>query len=151
MLKDSSDMVLQALRNLGYMDEDMNSDMQEAMLVFINMPDNQYKLRKQLDALPTLEDTAAEVKEKLRYAFLSHLTDGRWRTAPKDTYVRDHLCKQGFLSSSKATSTDVFLAMAEYSVKHHLPEMKTYNGYVFRIRDSLEQNNTKTGTVEVSL
>ncbi|CAE7381088.1 unnamed protein product [Symbiodinium natans] len=150
MLQDSKNLVRRALNRLGYMDGDMNADLSEAMLVFVNIPDNQYALRKQLDALPSQEDTTAEVESKLRHAFLSHLTHGQWRIAPKDAQVRQVLYKLGFLPTTKASTTDVFDAMARYARQHHLPEMKTYNGRVFRILYSLDSSPTKTGTLELS-
>ncbi|CAE7477464.1 unnamed protein product [Symbiodinium pilosum] len=149
MLQDSTLLVSQALRQLGYLDEDMNADLFEAMLVFINCTDHRFALRKQLDAVPTHTDTAAGVAEKLRRAFLSHLTSGQWRVAPKDTNVRSLLHRQGFLSTVKAAPRDVFHAMARYARRHRLPDMKTYNGLVFRILDSLESNPTKTGVIEI--
>eukprot|EP00439_Symbiodinium_sp_Y106_P032850 s2276_g3.t3 len=130
LLNDSVNLVGQALRRLGYVDDDLNTDLQEAMFVFVNASKNKYNLRKPLDALPSPTDTAAELEDKLRYAFLSHLTDGQWLPAPKDGYIRQHLCKQGFLANVKAARREVFRAMARYARQHQLPEMKTYNGYV---------------------
>ncbi|CAE7538600.1 unnamed protein product [Symbiodinium sp. CCMP2592] len=149
LLNDSTTLVSQALRKLGYVDDTMNADVREAMLVFVNAPKNKSNLRKNLDALPAATDTAAEVEEKLRHAFLSHLTDGQWEVARKDDAVRKHLYKQGLLDSVKAAREDVFVAMAEYARQHQLPEMKTYNGYVFRVVYSLDSNPTKTGAIEI--
>ena len=42
MLQDSTLLVSQALRQLGYLDEDMNADLFEAMLVFINCTDHRF-------------------------------------------------------------------------------------------------------------
>ena len=149
MLQDSKNLVTRALTRLGYLDKDMNADLLEAMLVFVNAPANQFALRKQTDALPTLQDTAAEVEEKLRHAFLSHLTDGQWRIAPKDVQVRQLLHKCGLLSTAKAARTEVFRAMRRYAKQHHLPEMRTYNGLLLRILYSLSTSPCKTGTVEI--
>ncbi|CAE7538587.1 unnamed protein product [Symbiodinium sp. CCMP2592] len=149
LLNDSTDLVCQALRRLGYMDNDMNADLQEAMLVFVNAPTNKYNLRKPLDVLPSPTDTAAEVEDKLRYAFLSHRTNGQWRVAPKDVQIRAHLCKLGFLADVNSARRDVFRAMAKYARRHQLPEMKTYNGYVFRLMDYMDSSPTKTGAIEI--
>ena len=149
MLKDCSNLVCEALRRLGYMDDDMNADLQEAMFVFVNAPTNKYTLRKPLDALPSRTDTAAEVEDKLRHAFLSHRTDGQWRIAPKDVQTRRQLCKQGFLADVKASRGEVFRAMAKYARRHQLPEMKTYNGYLFRLLYHLDSNPDKTGAIEI--
>ena len=149
LLNDSVNLVGQALRRLGYVDDDLNTDLQEAMFVFVNASKNKYNLRKPLDALPSPTDTAAELEDKLRYAFLSHLTDGQWLPAPKDGYIRQHLCKQGFLANVKAARREVFRAMARYARQHQLPEMKTYNGYVFRLRRRLEPSSTTTATIQI--
>ena len=54
MLRDSSSLVRRALEKLGYIDGDLNSDMLEAMLVFVNAPGNHHRLRKRLKSLPQL-------------------------------------------------------------------------------------------------
>ena len=150
MLQDSRSLVRRALKRLGYMDDNMNSDLCEAMLVFMNAPDNRYTLRKSLDTLPTLEYTFAEAEEKLRGAFLSHRTDAQWRTAPRDGEVRNLLQKHGFLTTAKAAPKDVFHAMTRYARKQYLPEMKTYNGLVFGIPRSMDSSPTSSGTIEIA-
>ena len=149
MLQESPSMVRQALEKLGYIDGDLNSDMLEAMLVFVNAPGNHHRLRKRLKSLPSFGDAAADVEEKLRHAFLSHLTDGMWRISPRDDSIRARLCKRGFLATVAAPKQDVFRAMAAYSKQHHLPEMKTYNGYLFRILRAQEAHPEETGTIEL--
>ena len=149
LLNDSTNLVHEALRRLGYMDNDMNTNLQEAMLVFVNAANHKYKLRKQLDSLPTETDTAAEVEDKLRHAFLSHLTDGQWRLPRSDVEIRKRLCKEGFLLDTEATCRDVFRAMTKYARRHQLPEMKTYNGYVFRLLSHMDSSPTKTGAIEI--
>ncbi|CAE7837134.1 unnamed protein product [Symbiodinium sp. CCMP2592] len=149
VLQDSGNLVSQALRRLGYMDDDMNTDLQEAMLVFVNAAVHKTTLRKRLDLLPSKADTAAEVEDKLHYAFLSHASTGHWRVAPKDGEMRRHLCKQGFLADMKAARRDVFRAMAKYARRHQIPEMKTYNGYLFRLLYYVDSNPDKTGAIEI--
>ena len=63
ILEDSSHMVRSALRRLGYLDKYMNNDFDEAMFVFVNVSNNTYKLRKQLDALPRAADQSKDVAE----------------------------------------------------------------------------------------
>ena len=150
MLQDSRNLVSRALKRLGYMDDSMNSDLFEAMLVFMNAPETRYTLRKSLDTLRILEYTFAEAEEKLRGAFLSHHTDAQWRTAPRDGEVRNLLQKQGFLTTAKAAPKDVFLAITRYSRKQYLPKMKTYNGLVFRSLRSMDSSPTNTGTIEIT-
>ena len=79
MLKDSKGIVHVALRKLGYLDDELSADLAEAMLAFVNAPENHYALRKKLDLLPVIDDTAMDTEEKLRQAFMSHLSAGRWR------------------------------------------------------------------------
>ena len=151
MLRDSEDMVKDALTSLGYLDHGMNSDLAEAMLVFINAPENQYALRKNLNSLPALHDSVEDVQDKLRHALQSHSSDGRWRVAPKDGAVRRLLYKDGLLADIKAERAEVFCAMAKYAQLHHLPEMKTYNGYAFRLIRKLNSTPNSTGTVEFEM
>ncbi|CAE7551754.1 unnamed protein product [Symbiodinium natans] len=154
ILRDSENMVRQALEKMGYLDGDLNADLAEAMLVFVNGPKNQYKLRKDLNALPSPQDTPVEVQAKLRRAFSSHRSDCEWRIAPRDDAVRILLRQQGFLAraDAKAKGTgEVFEAMASYAKRHGLPKMKTYNGYVFRILRAMDRTPNKTGTVEFQL
>ena len=151
MLRDSEDMVKEALTSLGFLDHGMNTDLAEAMLVFVNAPENQHALRKNLNALPALQDSVEQVQDKLRYALQSHSAAGRWRVAPKDGAVRLLLYKDGLLADIKAERAKVFCAMAKYAELHHLPKMKTYNGYAFRIIRKLNSTPNTTGTVEFAV
>ena len=144
-------MVRRALMKLGYLDQDLNADLGEAMLLFANAPENQYALRKQLDALPAASDTALDVQQKLRYALQSHLSSGYWRIAPSDAGVRKLLYEDGLLASKKPASAEVFSAMKKYVALHDLPRMKTYNGCAFRILRALDFTPCRTGTVEFAM
>ena len=149
VIHDSPDMVAQALSMMGYLDYKLNADVAEAMLTFVNMPENKLKLRKYCDALPSFEDTISDVSEKLRRAFLSHGTDGLWRLAPKDAEVRKELCKQGLLTSEASTKSAVLQAMIKFARQHKLPEMRSYNGYLFRILHHMGTSDpSRVGTVE---
>ena len=148
VLPDSDNLVAQVLRKLGYIDDRMNSDLAEAMMVFVNAPDNGYSLRKQLDLLPVPTDTGSNVTNKLHKAFLSHLSSGHWRLPPSDVKVRELLCKEGYLASQTARKSHIFEAMAKYTRRYHLPRMQTYHGRVFQIIYSRDPNPSKTGLVE---
>ncbi|CAE7715060.1 unnamed protein product [Symbiodinium sp. CCMP2592] len=150
MLKDSKNLVRRAFTKLGYLDACLNTDMEEAALLFVNAHDNTYKLRKVLDLLPSEGDTVAEVIDKLRCAFRSNLTDARWRVAPRDSSIRRLLYKQGFLSNVNVAAEDVLAAMSEYSRQHGLPTMRSYNGYVFRILQYLDSAPSTTSLIEIS-
>ena len=149
MLKDSKNLVRRAFTKLGYLDGRLNTDMEEAALLFVNAPDNCHRLRKVLDLLPSEGDTVADVIDKLRSALRSNLTDARWRVAPSDSKIRQLLCKQGFLSNVNAVAEDVLRAMSQYSLQHGLPAMRSYNGYVFRILRSLDKSIGTARPIEI--
>ena len=73
---------------------------------------------------------------------------GQWHLAPKCVNLRDLLVKEGFLQHSSASARAVLKAMKRIARKHGLPEMKTLNGYVFRIMARLNRNPNRTGIVE---
>ncbi|CAE7879147.1 CAX4 [Symbiodinium necroappetens] len=150
MLKDSRALVQRAFTKLGYLDGDLNTDMEEAALVFVNAPHNTHVLRKELDLLPTEKDNFADTLDKLRCAFRSNLSQARWKVAPSDSTIRRLLCKQGLLSNVHTTSEDVLAAMTQYSLQHGLPTMRSYNGYVYRILRSLDCSPTTTSLIEIS-
>lgn len=150
MLKDSRDLVQRAFTKLGYLDGDLNTDMEEAALVFVNASRNTHVLRKELDLLPTEKDSFTDTIDKLRCAFRSNLSQARWKVAPSDSVIRRLLCKHGLLSNVHATAEDVLAAMTQYSLQHGLPTMRSYNGYVFRILRSLDSNPTTTSLIEIS-
>ena len=115
------------------MDESFNSDVREALLIFVNRPEHKSTLRKSFDALPVPTDTAADVEQKiLRHALLSNHTHGRWVVAPKDTEVRRTICKHGFLKCMKALQTDALQAMQSFLRGRGLPEMRSYNNFIIQ-------------------
>ena len=140
IVPDTPDLTGSVLRRLGYLDDSLNSNLAEAMLVFTNMSDNKHCLRK-LDMLPSPDETAQEVQEKLRIAFLSHETAGLWQKAPMDGRVRQVLQQHGLLDSAdKACKAEVFRAMQTYAGTR-LPPSRTYNGYVWQILSQLTLSN----------
>ncbi|CAE7318076.1 unnamed protein product [Symbiodinium necroappetens] len=82
MIRDSENMVLEVLRRLGYLDEELNNDFSQAVDTFVRMPENKYWLRKNCKAMPVPTDTKEQVIAKLRRAFLSNDTSGQWRVGP---------------------------------------------------------------------
>ena len=152
VINDSPDMVEQALSMMGYLDYKLNADVAEAMLTFVNVPDNKLNLRKRCDALPLPGDSASSVLAKLRRAFLSHATDGQWRVAPKDTEVRKELVKQGFLIDPALPRSSVLVAMRKFARRYNLPEMRSYNGYLLRVLHHMYNSDpNRTGTVEFQI
>ena len=79
IVKDSENMVLEVLRRLGYLDDELNDDFSRAVRRFVSMPENSYWLRKNCKAMPKRTDTKEQVMAKLRRAFLSDDTSGQWR------------------------------------------------------------------------
>ena len=149
VINDSPDMVEQALSMMGYLDYKLNADVAEAMLTFVNIPENKLNLRKYCDALPSPDDSASSVLAKLRRAFLSHATRGQWRLAPKDTEVRKELVKQGLLQDPTVSRSLVLGAMRKLARRYNLPEMRSYNGYLFRLLHHMYNSDpSRTGTVE---
>ena len=96
MLKDSRALVQRAFTKLGYLDGDLNTDMEEAALVFVNAPHNTHVIRKELDLLPTEKDSFADTLDKLRCAFRSNLSQARWKVAPSDSTIRRLSASKGF-------------------------------------------------------
>ena len=71
--------MLEVLRRLGYLDDELNDDFSRAVRRFVSMPENSYWLRKNCKAMPKRTDTKEQVMAKLRRAFLSDDTSGQWR------------------------------------------------------------------------
>ena len=152
MLKDSTDMVPQALQRLGYLDHGLSTDLPEALLLFVNRPDNKTCLRKQLDALPVSSDTVIDVEHKMRHAFLSNHSSGKWVVAQRDAEVRQTLCKQGFLQTIEAPQPEVLQAMQRFVRRRGLREMRSYNGYVFIIQQHMYNKDPgRVGTIEFKI
>ncbi|CAE7380236.1 unnamed protein product [Symbiodinium necroappetens] len=131
MMEDSPDLGERILRKLGYLDDSFNTDLEEALQVFVNTSENKRLLRT-IGAIPDLRDADSAMSVTLRQAFLSSRTDGSWQQAPSDTNVRQLLLQRRLLHKS-ASKGDVFKAMQQYVQKESLETMKTYNGLVWRI------------------
>ena len=77
ILEDSPDLAIRALTRLGFLDQ-FNTDVPEAMFLFLNSAENKGSLRK-FGWLPGPGDNHVDVDRNLRVAFLSDLTGGRWQ------------------------------------------------------------------------
>ncbi|CAE7404881.1 unnamed protein product [Symbiodinium sp. CCMP2592] len=152
MLEDSAGMVAKALQRLGYLDEGLSNDLPEALFLFVNRPEHKATLRKRLDALPVSSDTAVDVEHKIKNAFLSNLTSGKWVVAPSDIEVRKTLCKQGFLKTTKASQPQVLKAMRRFGRGLGLREMRSYNGYVYIIQQHMYNRcPVRVGNIEFKI
>ena len=135
MMEDSPDLAQRILRKLGYLDDGFNTDLVEALQVFVNSSENK-RLLKTIGAIPDLRDADSAMSTTLRQAFLTSRTDGSWQQAPSDRNVRQLLLQHRLLPNS-ASKGDVFKAMKQYVRKESLEPMKTYNGLVWRILASM--------------
>eukprot|EP00438_Fugacium_kawagutii_P003675 Skav224245 [mRNA] locus=scaffold939:1465982:1467977:- [translate_table: standard] len=153
ILQDSPDLTAQALRRLGYLDDDLNNDLTEALFCFLNTAENKTPLRK-MGALPLSGDTSSAVCEKLRAAFLSHESRGSWQYVRKDEssmlpillLLRD----ARVISQTDYLPSEVFEAMKMYADKHGLPAMRTFNGFAARILQSIDKSPTTRALIEVN-
>ena len=153
VLEDSADMVERVLRRLGYLDDDLNDNLEEAQFCFLNSSNNKHTLRKSA-MLPGSGNTSQKVLESLRAAFLSNRSQGHWyipRPRPS-TLVLKALMQEGLLSpesSGSCSTRDLFEPMKVYARRHGLPSMRTFNGLARRIQDHVEVSPTKRGLIEI--
>ena len=130
VVADSRDLVSRALRRLNFLDSEWNPNLAEAMLAFVNVSENKRRLRKQFNASPSRDDTASQVEERLRHAFLSNRSDGEWKVAPKDSVAREILLREGLLGTRSASKALALEAMKTHASQHGLPRMQNYDSYV---------------------
>lgn len=154
ILQDSPDLTAQTLRRLGYLDDDLNDDLGEALFCFVNAATNKQTLRR-LGFLPSSGARSSEVCEKLRAAFLSHDSNGQWQFIRKDeasmSYVLRLLQKDKVLANVEYSRSEVFVAMKMYAELYKLPEMQTFNGLAVRIRQSMERGPYTRNRIEVNM
>ena len=140
LLPNSERLVMDVLRELGYLDDAFNSDPFEALLVFINATQNKQNLRK-LDALPADEDTSSTIRSKLHQALMCGSLPGQWMKAPSDAYIKKLLVSRKLLDTVREPKIDVLTAMQAYAREKHLPSMKSYNGCVWQINNFLKSDD----------
>ena len=140
ILRQSNCLTMNALRRLGYLDDYMNLDLNEALLVFRNMTDNKRSLRK-AGMLPDIKDSHDEIQRKINQALLSEQAHGNWSLAPRDMEVRKKLVAAGLLHRAEQPREEVLTAMQEYTRRHGLRAMKSYNGYVWQLKQCHNASN----------
>lgn len=153
MLKDSPLLVSQALRRLGYLDDEMNADESEAMFNFVNVSANKVMLRM-IGILPCLEDSSAEVREKLRVAFLSHESRSQWQMlGGTSERVQQILLKEKLLANSHfgCSSCQILDAMKAYVKKFQLEHKKTFNALARVIIHHSDKSPSKRAMIEFKL
>lgn len=135
MLNDSEDLAIRALRRLGYIDDSLNADPDEALFVFINSSVNKGNLRK-LGVAFSPNDTTSDLMAKLRSAFRSPALPVRWRiSGTSDSALLQIMKSRGIVPKTIAglTKDEMFSAMKELARMDQLEEMGTFNGLAFRI------------------
>ena len=145
MLPDSPNLTAEALRRLGFLDDGLNGNLAEAMFVFANLSDNKNTLRR-LGMLPDPEDKSFDVERKLRSAFLSTASPGKWcrnETAVSQKVLQtleraDMLPQKG---PSEYSHEEIFEAMKSFVSRQKLPRMHTFNGLRFRILRYIERKD----------
>ena len=152
ILKDTPELSAQVLRRLGYLDDDLNADLTEALFCFVNASLNKTQLRK-VGLLPLPGARSLNVCNTLRAAFLSHECSGQWQHIRKEADsmgpILRVLRKAKVLGRSKYDQSEVFQAMNVYQKRCGLPRMQTFNGLAFRILRSVETNPNKREVIEV--
>ena len=152
VLKDSADLVETALRRLGYVDDALNSDLNEGMFCFLNNSNNKHALRK-LAMLPSPGDSSHLVQQALRAAFLSNGSPGHWRVPHRGPrpFLLDALRSEGLISpktSESCSPEEIFEAMKVYAQRHGLPPMRTFNGLSRRIQNQVVRDPTMRSLIE---
>ena len=132
ILEDSSDLVLGALRRLGYMDDGFNTDVPEAMFLFMNSAENKGPLRK-FGWLPRPSDNRLDVDGNLRKAFISDATAGMWQVKHNSQNAMESVLKilkraKVISSHSRYSKEETFEAMKSFVRQQQLPSMRTFNG-----------------------
>lgn len=132
MLRRSHCLTMNVLRRLGYLDDCMNSDLVEGLLIFLNSKDNKRNLRKDR-MMPNMEDSPYEIQRKINQALVSGQSY-EWSLAPSDMDVRKSLVAERLLVNAQQPRQEVLTAMQEYTRSHGLRAMKSYNGYVWQLK-----------------
>ncbi|CAK9066054.1 unnamed protein product [Durusdinium trenchii] len=125
LLKESKHLTTRALRRLGYLDDNFNTDEFEAMFCFANARDNKYHLRK-MDLLPDHGDRINDLRAKLHTAFLSNRYPGQWQIAQDlCLQVKQILLKEQLLNTSEpgCSRHKMMNAMNAYVKRYELISM----------------------------
>lgn len=153
MLEDSSDLVVHALRKLGFIDDGFNANVPEAMLLFINLTENKKNVRK-FGVLPGPGDNHRDVARMLRTLFLSHEAPSLWQIMDISKGAMERVLN--ILKTAKVLSGDtlqlsneeMIQAMQIYAKQQQLPCMETLNGMVFVILRHSAEDPSKRPIVD---
>ena len=156
MLKDSSDLTSEALQKLGFLDDQENADLTEAMFCFLNATRNKTALRLG-GMLPVSGAPSIQVEKQLRQIFLSNAFSGQWQFCNKSATTLQHIImilRQAKILSPQSsgfepTRREVFEGMKAYAKSQKLPRMVTFNALVWRILRHNERNPCRRGDIQV--
>ncbi|CAJ1429970.1 unnamed protein product [Effrenium voratum] len=146
MLHDSQDLAQRVLRRLGYLDDDLNSDLPEAIQVFCNTANNKGALRRNFDL--TEGASVSTLERQLRRAFLSSSSTGMWEASPSDEAVRLQLRRAGLVTPD-APREEVLEAMRSWAKRRGLPAMRSYNGHLWQFRSAGPANPSQRDAMEL--
>ena len=156
MLKDSSDLTSEALQKLGFLDDQENADLTEAMFCFLNATRNKTALRLR-GMLPVSGAPSIHVEKQLRQVFLSNAFNGHWQFCNKSATTLQPIImilRQAKILSPESsgfepTRREVFEGMKAYAKSQKLPRMVTFNALVWRILRHNERNPCRRGDIQV--
>ena len=125
MLRRSHCLTMNVLRRLGYLDDCLNSDLNEGLLSFLNSSRNKQNMRI-VGTMPEIGDLLREIQRKINHALVSGQSF-EWSLAPSDMDVRKTLVAERLLVIAQQPREEVLTAMQEYARRHGLRAMKSYN------------------------
>ena len=141
VLPQSDCLAINVLKKLRYLDESMNSDLNEGLLVFLNDTCNKRNMRKS-DAMPGMGDSRDKILATINQALVSGRASGQWSLAPGDMDVRKKLVADNFLRNEEEKPEVVFRAMQDYSKQFALPSRRSYNAYAWQIKHFVMDPNS---------
>eukprot|EP00438_Fugacium_kawagutii_P026761 Skav216451 [mRNA] locus=scaffold50:666995:683327:- [translate_table: standard] len=140
-VRSSPDLTAEVFSKLGFLDDGLNADFSEAMYVFVNVTQNKHQLRK-LGSLPDPADRVLDVERKLKSAFLSAASPGKWQRLKNNASTMKPLVdamKKVHVLPPKAdfeySAQDLFEAMKVYAKDVKLPAMKWHQPISLPIRN----------------
>merc|ERR1712032_1407638 len=140
IVTDTVDLVERIFSRMGYMDSDLNTNMEDALWVFTNTTMNKRNLRM-FNNVVSDGICPRDSLEQLKYAFLSNEVAGSWQLPPSDARARSLLVSRGFLSNARAPKHEVFRALKRMARRIGLPARKTYNAYVAQLQAHVTEND----------
>eukprot|EP00435_Cladocopium_sp_Y103_P021422 s269_g5.t1 len=138
LLEDSEELCEEVLRRLGYLDDELNSHLEEAVALFCDGTANRRTLQVAGEAPTSAGGTAS--LQSLRRALLSRKIYGAWRCAPNDNLLRINFSGKKLITSQEASKEEVYAAMQSYVTRAAIPSWRSYNGLVSCIQDDVNRN-----------